>query len=215
MKTKKIFKHTEETKRKIGLANRVNTKKYWEKNKPSIKQKNFQKKKIEERCKKCGIIIYNKNRNHSCKEIADKLSKINKGRVLSLSTRLKISKSNMGKHKKGEPMKMELRKKISAIKQGVDYEEWKGFKEDYSRRLRKSSMWKIWRESVFLRDKFICQNKNCKFCNNKIGVMLHPHHIKSLSKYPKLVFNIDNGITYCEMFHIKSGLHKRIMQREK
>ena len=73
-------------------------------------------------------------------------------------------------------------------------------------------MWKIWREAVFLKDNFTCQNNNCFYCNNKIGVMLHSHHIKSFAEYPELRFDINNGITYCKEFHINSKkLHKGII----
>ena len=52
----------------------------------------------------------------------------------------------------------------------------------------------------------------------RIGVMVHPHHIKPLALYPELVFKVDNGITYCAEFHIKSHLHqgiqKELMQKE-
>lgn len=73
--------------------------------------------------------------------------------------------------------------------------------------LRRKSFWKIWREAVFIRDNFTCQNQDCAFCDNKIGVMLHPHHIKPLAEYPELVFNVNNGITYCAEYHINGGLH--------
>ena len=48
------------------------------------------------------------------------------------------------------------------------------------------------------------QNNKGQF---KKGSYLHPHHKKMLSKYPNLVFDIDNGISYCRDFHLKSGLH--------
>jgi len=92
---------------------------------------------------------------------------------------------------------------------------WKGGITTLNKLLRNSSKWKIWREFIFLRDNFTCQNKNCEFCNNKIGVLLHPHHIKQLSEFPELAFKIDNGITYCAEYHLKSGLHRRKqMQKE-
>ena len=78
---------------------------------------------------------------------------------------------------------------------------WKGGITPLNRLLRVSSKYKIWRELVFLRDNFTCQNPDCKFCDNKIGGRLHAHHIKTFSKYPKLIFDIDNGITLCENFH--------------
>lgn len=90
---------------------------------------------------------------------------------------------------------------------------WKGGISPLNKRLRASSMWKIWREGVFLRDNFTCQNPNCEYCHNKIGVILHPHHIQSFAEYPELRFNINNGITYCAEFHINSKLlHKNILK---
>lgn len=91
---------------------------------------------------------------------------------------------------------------------------WKGGITPMNSLLRTCSKYKIWRELIFLRDNFTCQNPDCPYCHNKIGVYLHPHHIKSKTKFPELAFKIDNGITYCAEFHIKSGLHKGIMQKE-
>ena len=92
---------------------------------------------------------------------------------------------------------------------------WQGGISTLNKRLRASSMFKIWREAVFLRDNFTCQNKNCGFCNNKNGVMLHAHHIKAWKDFQELRFNINNGITYCAEFHLKSNLHKKIQQLNK
>lgn len=103
-------------------------------------------------------------------------------------------------------------KRIKNLPRGKTHHFWKGGITSLNEKLRKQSKWKIWREAVFLRDNFICQNPNCNFCQNKIGVMLHPHHVKPVSLYPNLIFDINNGITYCEEFHLKSGLHKGIME---
>lgn len=92
---------------------------------------------------------------------------------------------------------------------GSNHWNWKGGITPFNKLLRCSGKWKIWRELVFLRDNYTCQNINCDFCHNKIGGTLHPHHIKPISLYPELVFDINNGITYCSKFHISSGkLHK-------
>jgi len=98
--------------------------------------------------------------------------------------------------------------KIFPERSGKNHWNWKGGITPFNRALRTKSIWKIWREAVFLRDNFTCQNPNCKFCNNKIGVMLHPHHIKPLSLYPDLTFKINNGITYCAEYHLKGKLHR-------
>ena len=106
------------------------------------------------------------------------------------------------------------RYKIHPIgKKGEEHWNWNGGITPLNKKLRAHSKWKIWREAIFLRDNFTCQNKNCSYCQNKIGAMLHPHHIKPLSIYPELVFDINNGITYCAEFHINSKLlHKNIQK---
>lgn len=115
----------------------------------------------------------------------------------------KISKSKKG-YQHSEETKRKMRQ--SHLKDGLT---------PLNKLLRKSSMFKIWREAVFLRDNFTCQNKDCKYCDNKIGVLLHPHHIQSFAEYPAFRFNIHNGITYCAEFHINSKtLHKNIKRME-
>ena len=129
-----------------------------------------------------------------------------KGKEHSTETKQKMSITHSGK-KLSELTKTKLRaiglKRIGSMAGG-----WKGGLTSINRCLRRSSAFIRWRKSVFKRDNFTCQNLNCPFCNNKRGVTIHPHHIKEFSKYPKLRFKIDNGITYCDKFHLKSGIHK-------
>ncbi len=92
---------------------------------------------------------------------------------------------------------------------GKNHWNWKGGVTSPTELLRLKSKWKIWRELIFNRDNFTCQNPNCKYCGNKRGgIELHPHHIKPIVLFPELVFRIDNGITYCKDFHLKGGLHR-------
>ena len=114
------------------------------------------------------------------------------------------------KYKVGKKQsKEEIEKRVKKTS-GKNHWNWKGGITPLNKRLRCSSKWKIWRELVFLRDNFTCQNINCEYCNNKIGVMLHPHHIKQLALYPELAFNVNNGVTYCAEFHLNSKLHINI-----
>jgi hypothetical protein len=81
---------------------------------------------------------------------------------------------------------------------------WKGGITPINVRIRHSIEFRLWREAVFARDNWTCQK--CKVRGN----ILHPHHIKSFSKYPELRFAIDNGITLCKVCH--EELH-RILRR--
>ena len=148
-------------------------------------------------------------------ETKKKISEANKGFKRSELTKRKISESNKGKHYywKGKKFSKEHKEKISESLKGEKSYMWKGGIIPLNKLLRMNSKWRIWRELVFLRDNFTCQNQNCEFCNNKIGVLLHPHHIKLLSFFPELAFDINNGITYCGEFHLKSGLHKNIKNK--
>jgi len=139
------------------------------------------------------------------KEAKELIRKKMKGNSNKLGKKLTIKQiENVSRGHKGQIKSH----KAYSFGKGKENPNWKGGVTPLNELLRRRSKWKIWREAVFLRDNFTCQNKDCDFCNNKIGVMLHPHHIKPLSLYPKLIFRVDNGITYCAEFHLKSGLHK-------
>ncbi len=137
-----------------------------------------------------------------------------------------LVKENSGSFKEGHKMSQETITKISDTmkdnpkisgknshmygKKGKLSHNWKGGITPFNMLVRHTPEYKEWRKSVYERDNYTCQNKNCKFCHNKRGVYLHPHHIKLICNFPDLVFNAENGITYCKRFHLKSGLHKKI-----
>jgi len=56
--------------------------------------------------------------------------------------------------------------------------------------------YKEWRKKVFERDNYTCQK-----CFDKSKKYITPHHIKSFAKYPKLRYEVSNGITLCEDCH--------------
>lgn len=67
---------------------------------------------------------------------------------------------------------------------------------------RKNAMgsveYKIWRDSVFMRDDFTCQHCGAR------GVELHADHIKPWAQYPELRYETDNGQTLCVPCHRKT-----------
>ncbi|KKL63751.1 hypothetical protein LCGC14_2171940, partial [marine sediment metagenome] len=86
---------------------------------------------------------------------------------------------------------------------------WRRENREETRKYRKK-----WRKEIFTRDDYTCQKESCSFCKNKRGAEIHPHHIKHLSNFPELAFDIDNGIAYCKGYHLKSGLHVKNKRKD-
>lgn len=72
---------------------------------------------------------------------------------------------------------------------------WKGGITPENQKARSSKEYSEWRQSVFRRDDYTC----C-FCG-KVGGVLNAHHIRPWATNPELRFDIDNGITLCELCH--------------
>ncbi|MEW8048957.1 MAG: HNH endonuclease signature motif containing protein [Candidatus Thiodiazotropha sp.] len=78
---------------------------------------------------------------------------------------------------------------------GENNPSWKGGVSKESRRLRSSAAFKEWREKVFKRDDYTCQE-----CGKR-GGYLEPDHIKPFAYFPELRFDVDNGRTLCKECH--------------
>lgn len=81
---------------------------------------------------------------------------------------------------------------------------WKGGITRENSKQRQSVEYKVWRDKVFERDNYTCQD--CE----KHGCYLEAHHIKSFAEYLELRFDVSNGITYCKKCH---GKHDKYRQR--
>ena len=160
------------------------------------------------------------------REIVDKIASSNLGKKRSIESRKKMSDAKKGKpvnpkliegsvkDHKVKPLSLEHRKKIgesnkktwtperikkaSEDNKGDKSSNWKGGVSPLYRRIRRSLEWREWRESVFSRDDWTCQD-----CGKRGGV-LEPHHIKPFAEYPDDRFDIKNGITYCVDCHKKN-----------
>jgi len=114
--------------------------------------------------------------------------------------KLKISMSQFGKKRPnqlGKKISQETRRKISYTLRLKNTD--KPRIED----IIKSEKYKLWRKAVFERDNYTCQECGIK------GGYLHAHHIKPKSLYPELMFDVNNGKTYCKKCHFNDK-HKGI-----
>jgi hypothetical protein len=129
----------------------------------------------------------------------EKLIKANTGRKATAETRLKLSKSHMGKN--------------AGNKNGF----WKGGVTDISRRVRGMAEYSEWRLKIFERD-----NYTCLFCN-KHGVYLNADHypilFSEIMKSDKIstleearmnerLWDINNGRTLCKECHLLVTFNK-------
>lgn len=106
-------------------------------------------------------------------------------------------KLKMSVRLKGKEQTVIQRRKKSLSQRGEKGSNWQGGKTKEMKLLSNNLEWKLWRKAVFERDNYTCQGCLVK------GGYLEPHHIKPKSKYPKLIFEISNGITYCLNCHSK------------
>ena len=135
------------------------------------------------------------------------VSESNKKRVYSDEVKKNRSELMKGlwanddfRNKMSQSPSEETRKKLSDSHKGEKAYNWiadRTLKLERER-FRLSKEWKIWRDSVFQRDRHTCQE--CSV----VGGNLEPHHIVPIRIDLKNLLNINNGITLCRECHKKT-----------
>ena len=129
------------------------------------------------------------------------------GKRHSEGTKEKMSESHKGctswnKGRTGVYSEKTLRKwsqNREGKQKGENNPAWKGGVTPLNNLIRKTKEYKEWAISVYKKCKYICQGCGIK-CKAKNIIA---HHIKSFTYFPKLRFDINNGITLCRSCHIK------------
>jgi hypothetical protein len=130
-----------------------------------------------------------------------------KAPVSEETKKLTASKLMGNRHTLGKRwnLSVETRKKMSEALKKAHIEgrhpTYKGGITSKNMSIRKSIESKLWREAVFQRDDFTCQECSIK------GGKLNADHIKPFSIYKKLRFDVDNGRTLCVECHRKTDTY--------
>lgn len=126
-----------------------------------------------------------------------------KGMKLSEETKRKIVKALTGREVSEETKRKLSVKHKDRVREGKN-NLYKGGISKTNIALRSSLEYRLWRKSVFERDKY-----TCVWCGKK-GVRLNADHIKPFALFPELRFAIDNGRTLCVPCHRKTGTFGRL-----
>ena len=128
----------------------------------------------------------------------DKISKSLRGRIISESSRRKVSKKTKGRPAWNKGLtKLNDKRMRNTGKVKENHWNWKGGISSKNILERQSSKYKQWRRRVFKRDNYTCQ-----MCSVR-GGKLNAHHIKGFAEDKLLRYNMRNGITLCVKCHKK------------
>lgn len=116
------------------------------------------------------------------------------GAKRSDETKRKVGLASKGRNV-GSKRTLEQRAKMSEAHKGEKNHMWEGGITDINKKIRRSLEYRLWRESVFERDKF-----TCVWCGTT-EAPFNADHIKPFALFPELRFAIDNGRTLCVPCH--------------
>lgn len=177
-----------ETRKKISIANIGNKKRlgkrHSKKTKEKLRQVNLGKKHSKETKEKISKKL---------KEIGH-LPPSNKGNKMTQESKDKISKNHSRYWLGKKQSKESIEKRVKQIR-GDKNCNWKGGITPKNIKIRHSSEYKLWRESVFKKDNFTCQKYSTS------GGELNAHHINNFADFPELRLEIKNGITLSKKAH--------------
>jgi len=112
----------------------------------------------------------------------EKVGEINKGKIISIETRQKMSEAKKGRNRNKSA--------------GKKHWNWKGGITLKNQEIRNSLEYKKWRDEVYKRDNYICQ-----ICGKSKSGNLRAHHLWPFNIYDFIRFEVWNGITVCENCH--------------
>jgi hypothetical protein len=136
----------------------------------------------EEHKRKLKIALIGKNvGKHHTAEARKKISKAGEGKIFSKDRCDNISKSKLGKKR--------------PILSNEKHWNWKGGVTEENKKIRMSLEMKLFKRTVLERDNYTCQKTGQR------GIKLIVHHINNYKDFPKLRFDIDNGITLSTESH--------------
>lgn len=164
---------------------------------------------------KCGSAMRGK---HHTKETRARLSAILKGRKggplsaehrrkLSIAQRRRFALNPISPEQRALmargianswPRSPDVLKRMSEANKGAKNPYWKNGATPINKLVRQSKEFRLWREAVFQRDNWTCQDCGVR------GTELHPHHKKAFATHPELRFDVDNGQTLCAPCHRKT-----------
>ena len=145
--------------------------------------------------------IYTKERLEQLRE-ARIGNKFWAGRKHTKESKNKNRESHIGNRHNSETIK-----KMS----GKNHPNWKGGITPLHMTIRNSIKYKLYRESIFTRDNWTCQEcKKRSKANDYLRIEVH--HIKPFALFPKLRFKIDNGVTLCKKCHDKKPKGREIKE---
>lgn len=127
------------------------------------------------------------------------MSEVHKGKISSMKGKhhTKETKEKISKRLMGRRLSEITRKKIGEAERKEKHWNWKGGITSTNLKIRNSLESKKWKNNVFARDNWTCQK-----CERR-GIELQAHHILGFSQFPRLKFEINNGITLCRSCHGK------------